>query len=196
VRAYVADYFDVLDSAKLELGQRVLAMFMGSNIGNYNPAEADALLTRIAQRLRPGDGLLLGADSIKDSATLEAAYDDPAGVTAAFDKNILGRINREFGGTFDLRNFTHVAVYDDVRHCVDSYLEAKRAHRVSIAALSRGSANSGLEIAFAQGERIHTESSYKFDRETIERMASNAGFQLSKMWTDDAKRFGVYLLSR
>src|SRR5581483_8426241 len=124
VRAYAADYFDALESPKLELGPRVLAMFMGSNIGNYTPTEANLLLTRIAQRLRPGDGLLLGADSIKDRQTLEAAYDDSVGLTAAFDKNILARINREFGGTFDPRDFMHVAVYDDVRHSVDSYLEA------------------------------------------------------------------------
>ena len=189
VRAYAADYFDVLDSPQLTFEGRVMAMFMGSNIGNYSPPAAAVLLERIAERLRPGDGLLVGADSKKDRATLESAYDDPIGVTAAFDRNVLARINRELGGTFDVRSFDHVARYDEERGCVDSYLEARSAMRVRVEAL-------GLDVAFARGERIHTESSYKFDPAVIAALAHNAGFRLGSSWTDRARRFGVYLLVR
>lgn len=189
VRAYAADYFDVLGSPVLKRERRVLAMFMGSNIGNYDPASAVALLQKVAASLQPGDGLLIGADLKKDRATLEAAYDDPAGVTAAFDKNVLARINRELGGTFDVRGFEHVAVYDERRGCVDSFLEATRAQRVRIEAI-------GLDIAFEAGERIHTESSYKFDRASMARTVEAAGFTLARTWTDAADRFGVHLCLR
>jgi dimethylhistidine N-methyltransferase len=189
IRAYAADYFDILGSPHLTFEGRVLAMFMGSNIGNYDPPSARALLLRVAASLRTGDGLLIGADLKKDRATLEAAYDDPTGVTAAFNKNLLGRINRELGGMFDLRDFVHVARYDEVRGCVDSYLEARRAHRVRIAALE-------LEVQFDEGERIHTESSYKFDREAMAELGAASGFTLKTTWTDAASRFGVHLLIR
>ena len=113
VRAYAGDYFDVLASRALHFDRRILAMYMGSNIGNYEPAQARRLLKLLAAALRPGDGLLLGADLKKDRATLEAAYDDPVGVTAAFNKNLLERINHELRADFDVRNFTHVAHYDE-----------------------------------------------------------------------------------
>jgi dimethylhistidine N-methyltransferase len=189
VRAYAADYFDVLDSAQLTFERRVLAMFMGSNIGNYSPSAATALLERLAAKLRPGDGLLLGADKKNDRATLEAAYDDPTGVTAAFNRNLLARINRELGGTFDIRGFDHVARYDEVAGCVRSYLEAREAMRVRVEALD-------LDVAFARGERLHTESSYKFDAAQIAEMARACGFRTASSWTDRANRFGVYLLVR
>lgn len=189
VRAYAADYFDVLDSPQLTFERRVLAMFMGSNIGNYSPSAAAALLERLAGKLRPGDGLLLGADKKNDRATLEAAYDDPTGVTAAFNKNVLARINRELGGTFDVRAFEHVARYDEERGCVRSYLEAREAMHVRVESLN-------LDVAFARGERIHTESSYKFDTAQIADVARSAGFRLASSWSDRANRFGVYLLAR
>lgn len=189
VRAYAADYFDVLDAAQLSFERRVLAMFMGSNIGNYAPAVAGELLTRIAGRLRPGDGLLLGADKRNDPAVVRAAYDDPAGVTAAFNRNVLARINRELGGTFDPRAFEHVVRYDEDGGCVRSYLEARDAQRVRVEALD-------LDVAFARGERIHTESSYKFTTQQIAELAREAGFGLASSWSDRAQRFGVYLLVR
>lgn len=189
VRAYAADYFDVLASPALSFERRVLAMFMGSNIGNYDPAEASTLLQRLSARLRPGDGLLIGADEKKDAATLEAAYDDSTGVTAAFNRNVLGRINRELGGAFDLRDFRHIAAYDAVRGCVDSHLQAQRDATVRIANLE-------LDIAFSKGERIHTESSYKFDPATIEQLGATAGFALRKSWFDKHHHFGVHLLVR
>lgn len=187
VRAYAADYFAILGTPDLRFEHRVLAMFMGSNIGNYEPAQAAALLGRVSASLHAGDGLLIGADLKKDPRTLELAYDDPTGVTAAFNKNILGRINRELGGGFDVASFRHVAVYERTAGRVASYLEATRSCDVTIDAL-------GEHIHFDAGERIHTESSYKFSREDIERLGSAAGFNLVRTWMDSGQRFGVHLL--
>jgi dimethylhistidine N-methyltransferase len=189
VRAYAADYFAILGSEELRFDNRVLAMFMGSNIGNYQPREAARLLASLAVSLRPGDGLLIGADLKKDKEILELAYNDPAGVTAAFDKNVLARINRELGGHFDLNDFEHVARYDERRGVVESFLEARREHAVSID-------RPRMTVRFAFGERIHTESSYKFSVEDIARIGGDAGFRLTRSWFDAANRFSVNLLVR
>jgi L-histidine Nalpha-methyltransferase len=189
VRAYAGDYFTVLASGALRFSRRVLAMLMGSNLGNYEPREARDLVTLVGRALRPGDGLLLGLDRKKDRETLELAYDDPAGVTAAFNKNLLARINRELGGTFDVRAFEHVARYDEERGCIDSSLRSTERQHVRIEAL-------GLDLDFARGESIHTESSYKFDERDVASLAAACGFTLRKSWSDDAKRFGVHLLVR
>lgn len=189
VRAYAGDYFDVLSSKTLHFERRTLAMFMGSNIGNYEPDQARRILDLLAAALRPGDGVLLGTDLKKDRAILEAAYDDPVGVTAAFNKNLLERINGELGADFDVRNFEHVAHYDDVRGSVDSFLEARRAARVNVASL-------GLQVAFEAGERMHTESSYKFSDGDVARLAAATGFRQRSTWHDRAHRFSVHLLVR
>lgn len=187
VRAYAGDYFDVLESHAVRLGRKTLAMLLGSNIGNYEPLEGAELLRLIAGALRRGDGLLLGADLKKDRATLELAYDDPAGVTAAFDRNVLARINRELGADFDVRNFDHVARYDDVRGSVDSFLQARESTTVSIPSI-------GLKIPFRSGERIHTESSYKFSDEEIVALGAAAGFRHESAWHDRSNRFSLHLL--
>ncbi len=191
VRAYAGDYFHVLGSSALRFdpASKALAMFMGSNLGNYEPEAALTLLRLIAAALRPGDGLLLGVDLKKDRSMLELAYDDPAGVTAAFDKNLLARINRELGGTFDLRTFEHVARYDGKRGSVDSYLRSTCDQRVRVEALD-------LEVALAEGECIHTESSYKFSADEIAKLSKRSGFTLAHSWYDTGERFGVYLLER
>lgn len=189
VCGYAGDYFSVLSSNALKFERRVLAMLMGSNIGNYEPREAARLLQLVAGALRPGDALLLGADCKKDRKTLELAYDDPTGVTAAFDKNLLARINRELGGSFDLTTFDHVARYDEVRGAVDSFLRSRVAQDVVVTALD-------APVRFESGESIHTESSYKFDEASIAALASAAGFTLRRTWYDRARRFGVSLLVR
>ncbi|MBV8244926.1 MAG: L-histidine N(alpha)-methyltransferase, partial [Candidatus Eremiobacteraeota bacterium] len=169
VTAYAADYFAILGTSDLVLRRPVLALLLGSNIGNYRPVEAHRLLAALARSLRPGDALLMGADLKKDAHTLELAYNDPTGVTAAFDRNVLGRINRELGGDFDLEQFRHVAHYDAERGVVDSFLESRVAQHVRIAAL-------GLDLTFESGERIHTESSYKFSLEDLRVLGAAAGF--------------------
>jgi len=187
VSAYASDYFDVLESALLRTSQRVLALFLGSNIGNYAPGEARALLRAMSAAFKPGDGLLLGADLKKDAAILERAYNDPTGVTAAFNKNVLARINRDLGGHFDLDAFAHVSRYDAAHGSVDSYLVAQRGCQVSIDALD-------LTLRFAAAETIHTESSHKFDADDIARLAADAGFRVAQRWTNDARQFAVSLL--
>ena len=189
VTAYAADYFSVLRDGALKSPGRVLAMFMGSNIGNYEPHEARELLRALAASLKKGDGVLLGIDLKKDTRELELAYNDPAGVTAAFNKNLLGRINRELGGHFDLDDFRHVATYDARAGCVRSELEAQRTHTVRIDALD-------AEIAFGKNERIHTESSYKLSTEEIAALARDCGLEAARTWTDARGRFSVNLLLR
>ena len=189
VRAYAGDYFDVLASQRLQFDRRMLAMYMGSNIGNYEPVEAHRVLRLLAGALRRGDGLLLGTDLKKDRATLEAAYDDPVGVTAAFNKNLLERINQELDGDFDVRNFAHVVAYDESRGSVDSFLEARGAAEVRVGAV-------GLRISFEAGERIHTESSYKFSDRDVAELAAATGYRLTSTWHDRAHRFSVHLLVR
>ena len=189
VRAYAGDYFTVLQSGVLAFEHRVLAMLMGSNLGNYQPKVARQLITLIGHALRPNDGLLLGVDRKKDAATLELAYDDPPGVTSAFNRNLLSRINRELGGTFDPRAFNHVARYDPKRGCVDSFLESQHEQLVRIEALD-------LDVHFARGEGIHTESSYKFDENDVAALAAAGGFELRKTWTDRRSRFDLHLLVR
>lgn len=189
VTAYAADYFSILGSAALKRTGRVLAMFMGSNIGNYEPQQGRELLQGLGASLKPGDGLLLGVDLKKDPAMLELAYDDPTGVTAAFNLNMLARMNRELGAHFDLRDFVHIAAYDAKEGCVRSYLETQRAHDVAID-------RAGMTVSFAQGERIHTESSYKYSMADIAALAEQTGYALERSWQDSKERFSVNLLVR
>jgi dimethylhistidine N-methyltransferase len=186
VRAYAGDYFDVLGAHVVRCDRKMLAMFMGSNLGNYAPSEARLLLALLGGALHRGDGLLIGIDLKKDAATLEMAYDDATGVTAAFNRNVLGRINRELGGDFDLANFRHVARYDEGRGSVESFLEARERTLVRVH-------GAGLEVVVEAGERIQTESSYKFSDEELARLAAAAGFAPKSVWHDRAKRFGVAL---
>ncbi|MEO6913499.1 MAG: L-histidine N(alpha)-methyltransferase, partial [Candidatus Baltobacteraceae bacterium] len=183
------DYFAILGTPQLTFRKRVLALFMGSNIGNYRPDEASRLLRALAKSLRPGDGLVIGADLKKGRAILELAYDDPTGVTTAFNKNLLARINRDLSADFDLSAFRHIARYDVGHGRVDSFLESERKQIVRIAGLN-------TEIEFEAGERIHTESSYKFSIPDIAAIGAGAGFELTRTWTDAAGRFSVNLLSR
>jgi dimethylhistidine N-methyltransferase len=189
IQAYAGDYFDVLRSQALKFRRRVLAMFMGSNIGNYEPQEARSLLDLLSSVLRPGDGLLLGVDLKKNAATLERAYDDAAGVTAAFNRNVLVRMNRELGGNFDAAQFRHIAKYDAEHGSVDSFLEA--GERMTVQLL-----RPALTVALARGERIQTESSYKYADEEIAGIAAAAGLRSAALWHDSDHRFSVHLLVR
>ena len=187
VVAYADDYTALLASERLRTDRRVLALFLGSNIGNYEPHAARALLGAMSASFKPGDRLLLGADRKKDAVTLERAYDDPTGVTAAFDKNVLARINRELGGAFDLDAFSFSARYDGARGAVDSLLVARRGMTVPIAAL-------GIDVTMRAYETIHTESSYKFGPSDVERLAEDSGFRVARAWSDPAERYAVSLL--
>lgn len=188
VEAYAAEYFDALSvlSEKKPTG-RILALFLGSNISNFGRNEAPKFLRALRRVLKTGDALLLGADLKKDRSELEPAYDDALGLTAAFNLNLLARVNRELGGNFDLRAFKHHAFYNDEIGRVEIYIESIRPQTVRIDALD-------LEVHFAAGERIHTENSYKYDLEGIAQLASATGYTCSRTWLDSGKRFSSNLL--
>jgi len=188
IEAYAADYFAGLaELSKHEERGPTLALFLGSNISNFETDEAIRFLRALRGVLRSGDALLLGADLKKDPHTLEAAYNDSLGVTAAFNLNVLARINRELGGNFDLRAFKHRAVYNAELGRIEIYIESKHEQTVTIKKL-------GLEVRFTEGEHIHTENSYKYDLEDISSLASKSGFTRARTWQDLQERFSSNLL--
>ena len=188
IEAHAADYFAALAELSKHQRGRTLALFLGSNISNFDPSEALKFLRALRDVLSKGDALLLGADLKKDVATIEAAYNDALGVTAAFNLNVLARINRELGGTFDLRSFEHCAFYNQDAGRVEIYIKSVKEQTVSIGEL-------GMEAHFAAGELIHTENSYKYDQNDIAALASATGFKASRTWTDSQNRFSSNLLS-
>lgn len=169
-----------------ELPGRRLVLFIGSSIGNYDEEDAVSLLAVVRRALRPGDALLLGTDLRKGLDVLVPAYDDAAGTTAAFNKNVLARINRELGGEFDLDRFRHVAVWNGERSRIEMHLESLGEQRVAIADL-------GIEVALRDGERIHTESSVKYDLPMADRLLGAAGFRRERTVTDPEGRFAEHL---
>jgi L-histidine N-alpha-methyltransferase len=190
VTAFVADYqagLRALRREKLPTGFRTLALFLGSTIGNLDAADRLTLLREIRAVLRPGDGLLLGVDLRKPESVLLPAYDDALGVTAAFNLNLLSRINQELGGGFDLGTFCHQARWNREQCRIEMHLESLREQTVPIRDL-------GLEVRFAAGETIHTESSYKLDPGQVAEMAAAGGFALRRTWTDRGGRFASNLL--
>ena len=140
----------------------MLVLLLGSNIGNFDMPAAHGFLRAIRDALAPGDALLLGADLVKPERDLQLAYDDPLGVTAAFNRNLLVRINRELGGTFDLDAFAHVAVWNPAHQRVEMHLESRVDQRVTISSAQSAGSASPWSVHFAAGERIWTESSYKY----------------------------------
>ena len=187
IEAYAADYFAGLAELGKKPRPRTLALFLGSNISNFDLDEALRFLRALRSVLIKGDALLLGADLKKDPAVLEAAYNDALGVTSAFNLNVLARINRELGGTFDLRAFKHRAFYNEAIGRIEIYIESLTRQRVRIDKLD-------LEVEFAVGELIHTENSYKYDKAGIAQLAVATGFELSHTWLDSQERFSSNLL--
>jgi len=163
-------------------GQRDCVLFLGSNIGNFDPPGAAEFLVRIRGALRRDDGLLIGADLVKPERDLLLAYDDPLGVTAAFNRNLLVRINRELGGTFDVTGFEHRAVWNRAESRIEMHLVSKRRQSADIAL-------SGLSLDFQAGETIWTESSYKYEVATFDAMLQNAGFVPAHRWIDKQGQF-------
>lgn len=161
---------------------RTVVYFPGSTIGNFEPAEAQRLLARFRRAAGTNGTVVLGVDLKKEPATLHAAYNDAQGVTAAFNRNVLTRMNRELGGTFDVDAFAHYAFYEPVRGRIEMHLVSLRRQEVLV---------SGHKFAFAEGESIHTESSYKYDLPAAERLTRLAGLQLVDAWLDDERRFAV-----
>lgn len=164
--------------------RRRVVYFPGSTVGNFGPAEALTLLRDIAALCGPGGALLIGVDLKKDPAILNAAYDDAAGVTAAFNRNLLARMNRELGANFDLSAFRHWAFYNEAAGRVEMHLVSTRDQTARVG---------GHPIRFAAGESIHTENSYKYALNEFEQVASRAGLRLVTLWTDPRRLFSVQL---
>jgi len=164
---------------------RRLAFFPGSSIGNFDPDAAVTFLGMIADMVGPGGQLLIGVDLKKDRAVLEAAYDDAQGVTAAFNLNLLARINRELGADFDLTQWRHKALYNEAQGRIEMHLVSCVAQRVRLL---------GRSFDFAEGETIHTENSYKYSVAEFRELASRAGFTTDTVWVDADDLFSLHLL--
>ena len=194
VKAQVADYTTGALIFERPSDCRVLALYIGSSIGNFFPDDAVEVLTNLRRQMRAGDSLLLGTDLApgagKSVAALLAAYDDAAGVTADFNRNVLVRLNRELGANFDVDAFRHVARWNARESRIEMHLESTRQQRVLI---PRTGAVDALSIDFESGETIHTENSYKFTLEAVADMLSKAGFTGARTWRDGAELFAVTL---
>ena len=185
VHGVIGDFERHLDAIPPARGRR-LVLFLGSTIGNLEAEERDAFLAQVRRLLSPGDFLLLGVDLVKDTAVLEAAYNDSAGVSAAFNHNILNVLNDALRADFDPSAFRHRAHYNADAARIEMHLYAERAHRVYIADLD-------MTVDFAQGESIWAESSHKYTRETASAMLEAAGLTLDAWYTDEREYFGLAL---
>ena len=169
-------------------GERALALYIGSSIGNFSPQQATAILRNLRDHLEPGDSLLLGTDlapsAQKSVATLEAAYDDATGITAAFNKNILTRLNRELDADFNLDRFAHCARWNAIESRIEMHLESLVPQTAHI---------EGQPFHFNQGETIHTENSYKFSDAALSTLFTSASFKPQHTWHDPARSFAVTL---
>ena len=179
----VADFTAAEAALPAPIGRRV-GFYPGSSIGNFDPDEAFGLLRRFATWLG-GGGLLIGVDLVKDPAQLHAAYNDTQGVTAAFNLNLWARANRELGADFDLGAWTHSAFYNPPVSRIEMHLVSRRVQTVRFG---------GRLFDFAEGDSVHTESSYKYTVESFQALARRAGWLPRKVWTDAARRFSIHWL--
>src|SRR5882724_2657668 len=170
--------------------EHLLVLFLGSTIGNFDRAAGEGFLREVREILRPGDALLLGTDLAKSAEVQVLAYDDPAGVTAAFNMNLLARINRELGANFDLAHFKHEARWNTADRRIEMHLRSTRDQRVTIPAAAN------LEVTFRNGETIWTESSHKYRPAEVVAMAERTGFRCDGQWIDEEWPFAQNLLIR
>lgn len=187
VHAVVGDFERHLHHIPAD-GHRMVA-FLGGTIGNFNPTARASFLAALADTLRPGETVLLGTDLVKDPNRLVRAYDDAAGVTAAFNKNVLEVLNRQLGATFDADDFDHVAVWNATDEWIEMRLRARRALTVHVTDLD-------LDVTFSPAEEMRTEISSKFRRERVAAELQAAGFELVQWWTDTDVDFALSLARR
>jgi dimethylhistidine N-methyltransferase len=185
VEPVASDYTSSIDLPPAASGTRRVGFFPGSTIGNFTPSEALEFLRRAAQMLR-GGGLLIGTDLLKEPAILHAAYNDEKGVTAEFNMNLLARANRELGANFELSEWRHSAFFNPAHSRVEMHLVSRRDQKVQVG---------GNSFDIAEGFSLHTENSYKFSIEGLQALATLAGFQPHRVWTDDRKLFSVHWLA-
>jgi len=178
------EYLDGLRevAARRALGEHLLVLFLGSTIGNFDGAAGSDFLRGLREILQPGDSLLLGTDMLKSVHTLISAYDDPIGVTAAFNLNLLARINRELGADFNLQQFTHHAIFNEGTRSVEMHLRSRTRQNVAIPAAS-------ISVHFDKDETIWTESSHKYSQDELVGLAQHAGFRRQAQWMDRSWRF-------
>ncbi len=188
LRCVAGEYADGLALMPSLVERPVLLLWLGSNVGNLHREEARAFLANVRERLELSDRLLIGIDLRKDADVLEKAYDDASGVTARFNRNLLERVNRELGGSFDTAAFDHKARYDVEAGRVEMSLVSRVKQSVRIEAL-------GLEVLFRPGDAIHTENSYKYDLAEIDALAAGSGFVIAERWLDRAASFSLSLLA-
>jgi dimethylhistidine N-methyltransferase len=184
------DYTDG-DDRRFHLGamdedESRMVLYIGSSIGNFEPHQAARLLRRVRAGLEVGDAMLLGVDLVKDEATLLAAYDDRQGVTAAFNRNVLVRLNRELDADFDAEAFAHRAVWNRSASRIEMHLASRSAQQVNVGALD-------FTVEFAAGETIHTENSYKYRPGQAAALLKETGFRAERTWTDPRGWFAVCL---
>jgi L-histidine Nalpha-methyltransferase len=184
IRPFVGDFEQDLDAIPVS-GRRTIA-FLGSTIGNLDPAARASFLKQVGAALGPADTFLLGTDLVKDVTRLLRAYDDAAGVTAEFNRNVLRVVNRDLGGDFAVEEFQHIAIWDDVNDWIEMRLRSEREQRVTIRDL-------GLTVFFAAGEDLRTEISAKFRPDKLEEELAAAGLQTICFWTDPSNDFGLTL---
>jgi L-histidine Nalpha-methyltransferase len=184
VRPVVADMRDHV-AVPYTTERPVLYAFLGSTIGNFDTRDARTLLARVRAGLGAGDSLLLGVDLVKDVATLEAAYNDRRGVTAAFNRNVLRVLNAQLGATFDVAGFDHHAFYDQQRQRIEMHLVARHAQHALVPGVG--------VVRFKAGETIRTEISCKYDRQSVDELLSGAGWRIDTWLTDDAELFALVI---
>ena len=185
---YEKSYLDGLRAAaaRREAGEHLCVLFLGSTIGNFDRPAAEDFLRQVRCQLQAGDSLLLGTDLVKDVSLQLLAYDDPAGVTAAFNLNLLARLNRELGANFRLREFRHLALWNDQERRIEMHLQSRRQQRVEIP-------GAGLYLHLEDGETIWTESSHKYHPDEPAQLAERSGFLQSAQWTDQQWPFAQNL---
>jgi uncharacterized SAM-dependent methyltransferase len=174
-------------AARRREGQNLLVLFLGSTIGNFDRPAGEAFLSKVRAQLAPGDRLLLSTDLVKPEPVLIAAYDDAAGVTAAFNKNLLSRINRELDATFDLARFRHRAVWNALERRIEMHLQSTVEQTVNVP-------GARFSVRFREGETIWTESSHKYTVEEVRTLAGRVGFACEAQWTDAEWPFAQSLL--
>ena len=188
VKTQQGDYFEVLDSLKKSKQPKVI-LFLGSNIGNMTDDQAAKFIYKLGANLNPGDKLLLGVDLIKSKEIVLPAYDDSKGITAAFNLNLLDRINNELGGDFNLNQFEHQPEYDETEGIAKSYIVSAENQIVSIKSI-------GTSFSFTKGEKIHTEISRKYNDELIQQIIANTDFSIDTKIMDSKAYFADYILTR
>ena len=186
--AVAAEYQEGVAALKRENSGPELILWLGSSIGNLTRLEAALFLENLRGEMSKEDRLLVGVDLRKSREVLEPAYDDAAGVTAKFNRNVLARVNTELGGNFDLQGFDHLAHYNEEEGRIEMHLVSVRDQKVTIEDL-------GLDVDFMKGERIHTENSYKYSLEEIDLLAKNADLRVEGQWFDQNQRFSLNLMA-